>query len=119
MADTRTHAMTAQPAHEDATTSAPRCWCCGAERHDDELVHLGNHPDVAVCVGCDRWLHRGAIQLEDALLAVLEVWRPPVSAVAPAKYDEDYLHFFVAPDGVSELAGHGPAVPAARPALLS
>lgn len=57
--------MTAQPAHEDATTSAPRCWCCGAERRDDELVHLGNHPEVAVCAGCARRLHRRATEIED------------------------------------------------------
>lgn len=58
--------MTAQPTHEEATTSAPRCWCCGAERREDELLHLGNHPEVAVCAGCARWLHRRATQLEDA-----------------------------------------------------
>jgi SAM-dependent methyltransferase len=32
---------------------------------------------------------------------------------AAAMYDEDYLHFFAAPRGLSELAAHGPAVPGA------
>jgi SAM-dependent methyltransferase len=32
---------------------------------------------------------------------------------AAAMYDEDYLHFFAAPRGLSELAVHGPAVPGA------
>jgi SAM-dependent methyltransferase len=30
---------------------------------------------------------------------------------AAAMYDEDYLHFFAAPRGLSEFAAHGPAVP--------
>jgi SAM-dependent methyltransferase len=32
---------------------------------------------------------------------------------AAAMYDEDYLHFFAAPPGVSEFAVHGPVVPGA------
>ncbi len=32
---------------------------------------------------------------------------------AAGMYDEDYLYFFAAPDGVSEFAVHGPAVPGA------
>ncbi len=32
---------------------------------------------------------------------------------AAAMYDEDYLHFFAAPPGLSEFAAHGPAVPGA------
>src|SRR5262252_8759000 len=32
---------------------------------------------------------------------------------AAAMYDEDYLHFFAAPDDRSELAPHGPVVPGA------
>jgi SAM-dependent methyltransferase len=32
---------------------------------------------------------------------------------AAAMYDEDYLYFFVAPDGLSEFAVHGPVVPGA------
>ena len=30
---------------------------------------------------------------------------------AAAMYDDDYLHFFAAPRGVSEVAAHGPTVP--------
>jgi SAM-dependent methyltransferase len=33
---------------------------------------------------------------------------------AVAMYDEDYLHFFAAPPGVSEFAVHGPALPGAE-----
>jgi len=32
---------------------------------------------------------------------------------AAAMYDEDYLYFFAAPDGLSEFAVHGPVVPGA------
>jgi SAM-dependent methyltransferase len=32
---------------------------------------------------------------------------------AAAMYDDDYLHFFAAPRGVSEIAAHGPVVPGA------
>jgi SAM-dependent methyltransferase len=32
---------------------------------------------------------------------------------AAGMYDEDYLHFFAAPSGVTEFAGHGPTVPTA------
>jgi SAM-dependent methyltransferase len=32
---------------------------------------------------------------------------------AAAMYDEDYLYFFAAPGGVSEIAKHGPVVPGA------
>lgn len=58
--------MTAQAASENADVARPRCWCCGSERRTEELVHLGNHPEVGVCVGCARWLHRRATELEDA-----------------------------------------------------
>jgi SAM-dependent methyltransferase len=32
---------------------------------------------------------------------------------AAAMYDEDYLHFFAAPSGLTEFAAHGPVVPGA------
>jgi hypothetical protein len=32
---------------------------------------------------------------------------------AAAMYDEDYLHFFAAPDDRSEFAVHGPVIPGA------
>ena len=83
--------MTAQPAHEDATTSAPRCWCCGAERRDDELVHLGNHPEVAVCVGCARWLHRRATQLQDSQHSTIATrWRAVVRSVRAHVIDKGW-----------------------------
>ncbi|WP_245992370.1 hypothetical protein [Prauserella muralis] len=34
-------------------------------RDDAELVHLGNHPEVGICVSCARWVQRRARALED------------------------------------------------------
>ena len=29
------------------------------------MVHLGNHPEVALCVGCARWAAKQAWEIED------------------------------------------------------
>jgi hypothetical protein len=42
------------------------CWCCGQFYPDDELVHLGSHPEVVVCGRCARFLARQARANEDA-----------------------------------------------------
>jgi hypothetical protein len=49
--------------HERAQRSS--CWCCGNRFDDDQLTHLGAHPEVAVCAGCARWLHRRARSASD------------------------------------------------------
>lgn len=36
------------------------CWCCGSRFAEAELVRLGEHPEVAICLGCARFLHRRA-----------------------------------------------------------
>jgi hypothetical protein len=41
-------------------TSQGKCWCCGKTRAEDTLVRLGSHPEVGICVGCVRFLHRRA-----------------------------------------------------------
>jgi hypothetical protein len=43
------------------------CWCCGTRQQPDAVVHLGNHPEVAVCLGCAHFLHQRARGREDAL----------------------------------------------------
>jgi hypothetical protein len=43
-----------------------RCWCCSSQQSDDRMVHLGNHPEVAVCVRCAHSLSKWAWELEDA-----------------------------------------------------
>lgn len=55
--------MAVQPEH--GTISRTGCWCCGAERPEAQLVRLGQHPEVGVCLACARWLQRRAVQRHD------------------------------------------------------
>jgi hypothetical protein len=52
--------MAAAAADEDEQVERPTCWCCGSTFAEQNLVRLGNHPEVGVCNGCARWLHRRA-----------------------------------------------------------
>jgi hypothetical protein len=36
------------------------CWCCGRISSEDELVRLGNHPEVGICLNCVHLLRRRA-----------------------------------------------------------
>lgn len=55
--------MTALP--EQDRVLVTRCWCCGEQRPESEVVRLGQHPEVGVCLGCARWLQRRAVQRYD------------------------------------------------------
>ena len=44
-----------------------QCWCCGRPRGDQDVVRLGDHPEVRVCLGCAHFLHQRARAKEDAL----------------------------------------------------
>jgi hypothetical protein len=52
--------MTAATEHE--TVSPTECWCCGSSYPETELVRLGNHPEVGICVSCSRWVWRRAVR---------------------------------------------------------
>ena len=54
--------MTAQQSTGEAGRDT-ECWCCG--RRGDSVVHLGNHPEVTVCLRCAHFLHQQARGLED------------------------------------------------------
>ena len=54
-----------QPALEESD-GLVRCWCCGRRRPAESVVHLGSHPEVAVCIGCAHFLHQQARSMEDA-----------------------------------------------------
>lgn len=54
-------------AEETFQPSAPVCWCCGGEYDDRDLVRLGAHPEVGVCLGCAKYLQRRAAAREDEL----------------------------------------------------
>jgi len=36
------------------------CWCCGRDSSEEALVHLGNHPEVGICINCVHFLRRRA-----------------------------------------------------------
>jgi hypothetical protein len=42
------------------------CWCCGQRRPPTSVVHLGDHPEVSVCLRCAHFLHQQARGREDA-----------------------------------------------------
>jgi hypothetical protein len=41
------------------------CWCCGCQHDPVEMVHLGNHPEVAVCIRCAYSIKNWAWAIED------------------------------------------------------
>lgn len=41
------------------------CWCCGCSGTDKRMVHLGEHPEVAVCIRCAHSLSKWAWELDD------------------------------------------------------
>jgi hypothetical protein len=53
-------AMTAETQTAKGQTDESRCWCCGQPRSEDTLVHLGNHPEVGICISCVHFLRRRA-----------------------------------------------------------
>ena len=57
--------MATHAAVEDAFAERSRCWCCGTVDDSARMVHLGNHPEVALCLRCARWASRQAEEIED------------------------------------------------------
>jgi hypothetical protein len=51
----------------DGAEDGVRCWCCGQQRPAEQMVYLGSHPEVAVCVACAHFLHQRARAREDQL----------------------------------------------------
>ena len=52
-------------AADDADMFAPQCWCCGAIDDPTRLVHLGNHPEVTLCLPCAHAVSKWAWEIED------------------------------------------------------
>jgi hypothetical protein len=50
---------------EDVDMSPAQCWCCGAIDEPERLVHLGNHPEVVLCIGCAHSVSKWAWAIED------------------------------------------------------
>jgi hypothetical protein len=58
---------TAAAAGESDAAEPLQCWCCGSAYQESELVRLGSHPEVGVCLRCAHFLHQQARGREDAL----------------------------------------------------
>jgi uncharacterized paraquat-inducible protein A len=41
------------------------CWCCGCSGNVEQMAHLGQHPEVAVCIRCAHSLSKWAWEIED------------------------------------------------------
>jgi hypothetical protein len=46
---------------------AHSCWCCGNSLTLGQVVNLGNHPEVELCLPCAHYLHRQANAREDVM----------------------------------------------------
>jgi hypothetical protein len=59
--------MTDVTAAESDAAEPLQCWCCNGIYTEAELVRLGSHPEVGVCLRCAHFLHQQARGREDAL----------------------------------------------------
>jgi hypothetical protein len=57
--------MDAVTAVEDVDAVPGECWCCGMSAAPETMVHLGNHPEVAICVRCAYSIKNWAWEIED------------------------------------------------------
>jgi len=57
---------TATPASRADAGEPSECWCCGTTYPAADLIRLGNHPEVGVCLACAHYLHQQARGHEDA-----------------------------------------------------
>ena len=48
--------------HDDGSV---QCWCCNSVDPPDRMVHLGNHPEVHLCLRCTHFVHQQAWEIED------------------------------------------------------
>lgn len=57
--------MTAVAGGELREPTSAQCWCCGMTAPSDSMVHLGNHPEVVICVRCAHSVATWAWEIED------------------------------------------------------
>lgn len=57
--------MAGPAAVDDSGLTPSKCWCCGRVEDPMRMVHLGDHPEVALCLGCARWAAKQAWEIED------------------------------------------------------
>jgi hypothetical protein len=56
-----------QTAAETTEALAAECWCCGATVAEPDLVRLGQHPEVGICLGCTQYLYRRRTERRDRI----------------------------------------------------
>ena len=54
------------PLTQNESSDQHSCWCCGQEQAAEDILHLGEHPEVEVCLPCAHFLHQQARGREDA-----------------------------------------------------
>jgi hypothetical protein len=66
--------VTATAEAAEATDEQSMCWCCGVPYAEEELVHLGSHPEVGLCANCALWVHRRAAEAAAARRSGPAAW---------------------------------------------
>lgn len=64
-----------EPVHDGYVTSSDqtpqqsstKCWCCDRDYDERDLVRLGAHPEVRICLACTADVKQRAVQREDEL----------------------------------------------------
>ena len=79
------------------------CWCCGQPRSQDTLVHLGNHPEVGICISCVHFLRRRA--RDQQATAMRQTLRGAAESVRLASHDA----------GLASAPGHRTGAAVAQP----
>lgn len=57
--------MTSETVVHDQESEDSECWCCAQAIPPGEMVRLDNHPEVALCLGCARFLAQRVSAIED------------------------------------------------------
>jgi hypothetical protein len=57
--------MATRASAEQHEAGRSECWCCGNVDDSDRMIHLGNHPEVTLCVRCGYWASHQAREIED------------------------------------------------------
>ena len=86
-------AMTSRTAVESDEPRGSECWCCGAIDDPVRMIHLGNHPEVLLCVRCGRWAAKQAWEIEDrAKTGPLVIARDRFRALRRGVIDRGWQH---------------------------
>jgi hypothetical protein len=57
--------MTIDTAVDDHESRRSECWCCGNLQDPAQMIRLGNHPEVTLCVRCAHRVAQQASEIDD------------------------------------------------------